>query len=115
LKIKILNFEEFTSIFGHKKSFETLMLLSRLIISSTKEEEIFIGHKSDYELLMFSENPLTEFESNLISKFKQIIPFIYTEQSDSLKKGFTKIKILGSDKVINHEILSLETNLIKHV
>jgi len=108
--LKINNFDEFISLFGHKKSSEVLELFSRMI-ESVFDSDVFIGHISDSSFLVLSDKSLTSYLDVLKEKFNSTIPFFYPEYMESLTNKKSKILVSIDGKKISHKLISLEVTV----
>jgi PleD family two-component response regulator len=74
-KIKINNFNEYINEFGHKKGFEVIKLVSRMLLEKIQKED-YLGHLDDTKFIIFSDNKIKTKDVEL--NFKNMQPFFYT-------------------------------------
>lgn len=110
LVLSLNNFDEFIDIFGHKKSFEVLQFFSRLLVESFSSE-VFIGHRTDSDLVLLSDISLLSEIEQLKSRFTKMIPFFYQGLIESFSPHKVHIEIPKDGEIIKHKVLALEVTV----
>lgn len=75
-RVYINNFDHYINEAGHKKGFEVIKLLSRMLLELVSSDD-YLGHLDDHTFILFSTKkfPLKEVEK----KFENMLPFFYTD------------------------------------
>ena len=81
--IKLDNFDDYVSQFGHKKGAEVIKLLARMLMELMPDKETYLGHKTDTSFAIFSDKKIGL--KDLQKKFDNMSPFFYTEACNAKK------------------------------
>lgn len=106
LILNLNNFDEFVSLFGHKKGFDVLQFFSRMLVDLFSNE-VFIGHRKDNVFVLLSENNVSKKVDELKERFMRMVPFFYQGLIESFTGYKEEIIVKIEGKETKSKVLAL--------
>ncbi|MGM5483307.1 MAG: response regulator [Nanobdellota archaeon] len=92
IKVKVNHFDDYVKFFGHKKSYETIQLIGKMIMDCIKDENNFIGHIEDNIFTIFSSKDISKSIDEMKKRFTETLPYLYTGNDN--KGDFKKMSLV---------------------